>query len=352
MCVITCLGIAAGAGAGVLGLSILLGNLMWMQGIFFAAIAFAVIFAFLSIVFCRALPGPGEVTLPGVHRIEPETGTLERVRLEAHKPEMFVRPLRPGEAERDAATLEPSALQVKFEEFTTNTLQPLAQSTIARVRDTVSEKLGGASPETRAPATTPPVARLPAAEQPVTEQPVTEQPVTEQPVAATPPRQATPIATLAPSAPAPHEPVADAPPVPIHPRPADEDIRPAPVEMPVEMPRDATMGTLREPAALPNGAADDAGKPELLGAPRDGQADDLKRIRGVGPKLEGVLHDLGIYHYDQIATWGPKEIEWVDDHLEGFRGRVARDDWVAQATTLASGGSTEFSRRVEDGEIY
>ena len=32
-------------------------------------------------------------------------------------------------------------------------------------------------------------------------------------------------------------------------------------------------------------------------------ADDLKRIKGVGPKLEELLHALGFYHFDQIAAW-------------------------------------------------
>jgi NADH-quinone oxidoreductase subunit E len=75
-------------------------------------------------------------------------------------------------------------------------------------------------------------------------------------------------------------------------------------------------------------------EPETLKAPRDGGADDLKKISGVGPKLEGVLNDLGFYHFDQIAKWTNAEIAWVDSRLK-FKGRIERDDWIGQATALA-----------------
>ena len=74
----------------------------------------------------------------------------------------------------------------------------------------------------------------------------------------------------------------------------------------------------------------------LMAAPRKSGADDLKLITGVGPKLEGVLNELGFWHFDQIAKWTDEEIAWVDSRLK-FKGRIARDDWVAQATKLAKG---------------
>ncbi|ETX14524.1 ATP synthase subunit E [Roseivivax halodurans JCM 10272] len=86
-------------------------------------------------------------------------------------------------------------------------------------------------------------------------------------------------------------------------------------------------------------------KPPLLEAPRGEGADDLKRIKGVGPKLEQVVNGLGVYHFDQIANWSESEVAWVDDNLDGFKGRVTRDDWVNQAKILAGGGETDFSRR-------
>jgi NADH-quinone oxidoreductase subunit E len=82
------------------------------------------------------------------------------------------------------------------------------------------------------------------------------------------------------------------------------------------------------------------------------RADDLKRIKGVGPKLEKLCNRLGFYHFDQIAAWTADEVAWVDQNLEGFKGRVTRDNWVEQARLLASGGETEFSKKVDKGDVY
>jgi NADH-quinone oxidoreductase subunit E len=103
-------------------------------------------------------------------------------------------------------------------------------------------------------------------------------------------------------------------------------------------------------AAVKPVAAD--GKPELLKKARSGGADDLKMIKGVGPKMEGLLHKLGVFHFDQVASWRKAEVQWVDDNLEGFKGRVSRDEWVKQAKVLAKGGVTEFSSRVKKGGVY
>jgi NADH-quinone oxidoreductase subunit E len=92
-------------------------------------------------------------------------------------------------------------------------------------------------------------------------------------------------------------------------------------------------------------------QPLGLQAPREGTGDDLKRIKGVGPKLEALLHSLGIYHFDQIAGWGPAELAWIDRNLEGFHGRASRDDWVGQSKILADGGETEHSKQVDRGEF-
>lgn len=92
-------------------------------------------------------------------------------------------------------------------------------------------------------------------------------------------------------------------------------------------------------------------KPQVLQAARGGQADDLKQIKGIGPKLENMLNDMGFFHFDQIALWSDAELAWVDENLTGFKGRASRDGWVAQAKTLAAGNDTELSKRVEDGDV-
>ena len=90
-----------------------------------------------------------------------------------------------------------------------------------------------------------------------------------------------------------------------------------------------------KPAASPKAKAES--QPELLKKPRAGKSDDLKLIWGVGPKLEKMLNDMGVWHFDQIAAWGKSELNWVDDRLEGFKGRASRDEWVKQSKKLAKG---------------
>ncbi len=82
-------------------------------------------------------------------------------------------------------------------------------------------------------------------------------------------------------------------------------------------------------------AYSDDDKPELLSAP-NGEADDLKVIKGIGPKLEKELNGAGVYHFSQIAGWTEKEVAWADENLVSFKGRISRDNWVSQAKELAT----------------
>ncbi len=156
-----------------------------------------------------------------------------------------------------------------------------------------------------------------------------------------PARQNVPTAAPAP-APAPKPAAAPAPAAAAEPAAAPE---PTPAPEPAAAPEPAPA------AAAPAPAATD-GKPQFLSEAREGGPDDLKQIKGVGPKLEKTLHGMGIYHFDQIAEWGPSEQAWMDDNLEGFKGRATRDNWVEQAKTLAEGGTTEFSSKVKKGDVY
>lgn len=97
---------------------------------------------------------------------------------------------------------------------------------------------------------------------------------------------------------------------------------------------------------------DEGKKPATLTMARGGRPDDLKLIKGVGPKLEEMLHELGFFHFDQVASWTNEEVAWVDANLDGFNGRVSRDAWIDQARILARGGETEFSARAEQEDIY
>jgi predicted flap endonuclease-1-like 5' DNA nuclease len=147
----------------------------------------------------------------------------------------------------------------------------------------------------------------------------------------------------APAAAASSAPVAAASKPASKPKPAAAAKKPAAVKKPVAKKAAAKPAAAKPAAKAARAPVAADGKPELFTAPQ-GAADDLKLISGVGPKLEGTLNELGIWHYSQIASLRKKEIEWVDARLR-FKGRIERDDWVGQAKVLAKGGETEFSKR-------
>lgn len=117
---------------------------------------------------------------------------------------------------------------------------------------------------------------------------------------------------------------------------------------PVEKPLKAKPASVAKAAAKPAKAAAKAApaapaaKPTLesadrpKGMERPTKIDDLKLISGVGPKIERILHDLGIFKFDQVAGWNKAERDWVDGYLS-FSGRIDRDEWVKQAKALAKG---------------
>lgn len=118
--------------------------------------------------------------------------------------------------------------------------------------------------------------------------------------------------------------------------------------------------TKPQPVATASAAAEKAAKPALAKVPvekaallddpnrpkgikKPSKPDDLKMISGVGPKIEKILHELGIFTFAQVAAWKKAEREWVDGYLK-FSGRIERDDWVKQAKALAKGGEAEYIR--------
>jgi NADH-quinone oxidoreductase subunit E len=117
------------------------------------------------------------------------------------------------------------------------------------------------------------------------------------------------------------------------PEPAAEETAPA-----LKGPRKRT-----PKAAEPAAGREDRVEPPGLHEPRDGRPDNLKLISGIGPKIEKQLHEIGIFHFDQIAAWTEREIAWVDGYLF-LDGRLKREEWVRQAQALASGGPEEYER--------
>jgi NADH-quinone oxidoreductase subunit E len=98
-------------------------------------------------------------------------------------------------------------------------------------------------------------------------------------------------------------------------------------------------GADAKPAAVAKPSLEDKDRP--AGIEKPAAPDDLKLISGVGPKIEGTLHELGIFTFAQVAGWKKAERDWVDGYLN-FKGRIERDDWVKQAEALAKGGEAEY----------
>ena len=102
----------------------------------------------------------------------------------------------------------------------------------------------------------------------------------------------------------------------------------------------APLGTDAEAGPAPETAPTPASAP-----PASGAADDLTRIKGLGPKLAALLGEFGVTTFAQIAAWTPEEIERIDAKLGRFSGRIVRDQWTEQAKLLAAGDETGFTAR-------
>ncbi|UUR07449.1 hypothetical protein [Sphingomonas glaciei] len=88
---------------------------------------------------------------------------------------------------------------------------------------------------------------------------------------------------------------------------------------------------------------------EVIGAPvhsnlpgSHGVPDDLQRMKGVGPKLAGLLQARGLTRFEQIAALTPGEVTLIDAELGAFKGRLTRDRVVEQATFLARGDQAGY----------
>ena len=79
-------------------------------------------------------------------------------------------------------------------------------------------------------------------------------------------------------------------------------------------------------------------KPKVLytDGPTDGAPDDLKKIKGIGPKFEKELNGNGVYYFQQIGAWKAADVKVVEEKIKSLAsGRVKRDDWVKQGKALA-----------------
>ena len=82
-----------------------------------------------------------------------------------------------------------------------------------------------------------------------------------------------------------------------------------------------------------------------LGTPGADHTDDLKRIHGIGPKMEQLLNGFGITTWEQLAYLTPAEVATVDGAMQEFTGRIDRDGWVSQAQAFLAAGHEPVERR-------
>ncbi len=101
--------------------------------------------------------------------------------------------------------------------------------------------------------------------------------------------------------------------------------------------RAATKKTAAKKAAPVKAAALAAPKVLYTDGPTDGDPDDLKLIKGIGPKFEKDLHGKGVYYFRQIAAWKKKDVEVVEKVIDSIPGRIQRDEWIPQAKGLGKG---------------
>jgi len=80
-------------------------------------------------------------------------------------------------------------------------------------------------------------------------------------------------------------------------------------------------------------------------APAPAAADDLSRIKGLGPKIATLLGELGVTSFAQIAAWSEEDVTRMDAQLGRFAGRITRDQWVEQARLLAAGDEAGFTEK-------
>ena len=97
--------------------------------------------------------------------------------------------------------------------------------------------------------------------------------------------------------------------------------------------------------AAPAPAPQPVPAPAAPPAPAPAAADDLARIKGVGPKLVALLGELGVTSYAQIAAWTDADVARIDAQLGRFAGRITRDQWIEQAKMLAAGDEAGFTER-------
>ena len=80
-------------------------------------------------------------------------------------------------------------------------------------------------------------------------------------------------------------------------------------------------------------------------APKSSIPDNLELIKGLGPKVNGMLKGLGVTSFAQVASWTAADVAEMDGKLGAFAGRITRDNWVDQAQLLSAGDVNGFEKK-------
>jgi len=75
--------------------------------------------------------------------------------------------------------------------------------------------------------------------------------------------------------------------------------------------------------------------------------DDLKLIEGIGPKIEGILHDAGIHTFANLAAASVTELEKIVREDAGIRIAFP-DTWPEQAQLATTGKWAELEQLQEE----
>lgn len=227
-----------------------------------------------------------------------------------------------GPAQRNQALIDSApAAQVVLPPAASSALAGLGEIIAVAAQDTVEQAEARAG-ETEVPAPPPPPPPPPA------------------PAEVPPP---TPTPEITPAAPEPEavppapEPAAPPPPQAKTPLAVEAATPPVPDPAPVQEPQPEPQPSQPDPGPPPG--------PEPLPEQPSGGADNLARIKGLGPKLQALLPTLGITTFAQIAAFGDADLADLDNKLGPFAGRPARDGWVEQAKYLAAGDVAGFEAR-------
>lgn len=75
--------------------------------------------------------------------------------------------------------------------------------------------------------------------------------------------------------------------------------------------------------------------------------EDLTKIEGIGPKVQGLLYDAGIMTYAQLAAKTPEQLDEIMDAAGSIYKAMDETSWPKQAA-LAAAGDWDGLKKLQD----